>query len=86
MVCGSIVGFAPQVMSVRMMSSIYGSMTVSVCSRFFDIDLSALEGITLVAAITLIVVSALLFSAEIGLSLKALGLAISHLPQVEDEK
>ena len=33
MVCGSIVGFAPQVMSVRMMSSIYGSMTVSVCSR-----------------------------------------------------
>ena len=33
-------------------------VTVSVCSRFFDIDLSALEGITLVAAITLIVVSA----------------------------
>lgn len=61
-------------------------VTVSVCSHFFDIDLSALEGITLVAAITLIVVSALLFSAEIGLSLKALGLAISHLPQVEDEK
>lgn len=59
-------------------------VTISVCSRFLNVDMTGLEGITLVAAITLIVISALLFSAEIGLSLKALGLAIEHLPQVND--
>ena len=55
-------------------------VTISVSSRFLYVDMSTLEGITLVAAITLIVISSLLFSAEISLSLKALGLAIEHLP------
>lgn len=60
-------------------------VTISVSSRFLNVDMSTLEGITLVAAITLIVISSLLFSAEIGLSLKALGLAIEHLPKVEGQ-
>ncbi len=60
-------------------------VTISVSSRFLNVDMSTLEGITLVAAITLIVISSLLFSAEISLSLKALGLAIEHLPKVEGQ-
>ena len=58
-------------------------VTISVSSRFLNVDMSTLEGIT--AAITLIVISSLLFSAEISLSLKALGLAIEHLPKVEGQ-
>ena len=60
-------------------------VTISVSSRFLNVDMSTHEGITLVAAITLIVISSLLFSAEISLSLKALGLAIEHLPKVEGQ-
>ena len=60
-------------------------VTISVSSRFLNVDMSTLEGITLVAAITLIVISSLLFSAEISLSLKALGLAIEHLPKAEGQ-
>ena len=60
-------------------------VTISVSSRFLNVDMSTLEGITLVAATTLIVISSLLFSAEISLSLKALGLAIEHLPKVEGQ-
>ena len=60
-------------------------VTISVSSRFPNVDMSTLEGITLVAAITLIVISSLLFSAEISLSLKALGLAIEHRPKVEGQ-
>lgn len=56
-------------------------VAVSVGSRFLDINLSVIEGIALVAAIALIVGSVLLFSAELNLSLKALGLAIEHLPK-----
>ena len=42
-------------------------VTISVSSRFLNVDMSTLEGITLVAANTLIVISSLLFSAEISL-------------------
>lgn len=55
-------------------------VTVSVFSHFLGISVPTLEGVVLVAAITLIVISALLFSAEINLSLQALKLVVDHLP------
>lgn len=58
-------------------------VAVSVGSRFLEIDLKVFEGFALVAAIALIVFSVLLFSAELNLSLKALGLVIDHLPKHE---
>ena len=52
-------------------------VAVSVGSRFLGINLMVLESVILVAATLLIVLSALLFSSEISISLKALNLAVN---------
>ena len=55
-------------------------VAVSVGSRFLGINLMVLESVILVAATLLIVLSALLFSSEISISLKALNLAVKNIP------
>ncbi len=61
-------------------------VSVSVAGRFLGVDLSAIEGIMLVTAIALIVVSALLFSAENTQALHALKIAIAAtIPPDESE-
>ena len=55
-------------------------VAVSVGSRFLGINLMVLESVILVAATLLIVLSALLFSREISISLKALNLAVKNIP------
>ncbi len=60
-------------------------VTISVLSHFLSFAMPTLEGIVLVAAIALIVLSALLFSAEINLSLQALRLVVGHLPAASKE-
>ena len=55
-------------------------VAVSVGSRFLGINLMVLESVILVAATLLIVLSALLFSSEISISLKALNLAVKTIP------
>ena len=54
-------------------------VAVSVGSRFLGINLMVLESVILVAATLLIVLSALLFSSEISISLKALNLSLIHI-------
>ena len=61
-------------------------VAVSVGSRFFDVDLAALESVILVAATLLIVLSALFFSSEISVSLKALSLAVANVPSPEKKE
>lgn len=58
-------------------------VAVSVGSRFLDIALPELESALLVVATLLIVLSALFFSSEINISLKALGLAVETVPSGE---
>lgn len=58
-------------------------VAVSVGSRFLDIELPELESTFLVIATLLIVLSALFFSSEISISLKALGLAVETVPSGE---
>ena len=55
-------------------------VAVSVGSRFLGINLMVLESVILVAATLLIVLSALLFSSEISISLKALNRAVKNIP------
>ena len=54
-------------------------VAVSVSARFLDLDI--LESCILVAAVLLIVLSALLFAGEINVSLKALKLAVDKVPR-----
>lgn len=61
-------------------------VAVSVGSRFFDVDLAGLESVILVAATLLIVLSALFFSSEISVSLKALALAVANVPSPEKKE
>lgn len=61
-------------------------VAVSVGSRFFDMDLAGLESVILVAATLLIVLSALFFSSEISVSLKALALAVANIPSPEKKE
>lgn len=61
-------------------------VAVSVGSRFFGVDLVVLESVILVAATLLIVLSALFFSSEISVSLKALALAVANIPAPEKRK
>lgn len=58
-------------------------VAVSVSARFLDLDLDIhiLESCILVAAVLLIVLSALLFAGEINVSLKALKLAVDKVPR-----
>lgn len=57
-------------------------VAVSVSARFLDLDiLHILESCILVAAVLLIVLSALLFAGEINVSLKALKLAVDKVPR-----
>lgn len=58
-------------------------VAVSVGSRFLNIALPELESAILVVATLLIVLSALFFSSEINISLKALGLAVEMVPSGE---
>ena len=67
------------------LSAVCSALT-SVTSAFLDYDLLVAEAIFLVGAIALIVTCALLFSAEINLSLHALKLAIDHLPPLPAPK
>lgn len=55
-------------------------VAVSVGSRFLDIPVPEIESAILVVATLLIVLSALFFSREISISLKALGLAVENIP------
>lgn len=50
-------------------------------ARFLDLDIHILESCILVAAVLLIVLSALLFAGEINVSLKALKLAVDKVPR-----
>ena len=50
-------------------------------SAFLDLDIHILESCILVAAVLLIVLSALLFAGEINVSLKALKLAVDKVPR-----
>ena len=61
-------------------------VVTSVASAFLDSDLLVAEAVFLVGAISLIVTCALLFSAEINLSLHALKLAVDHLPPLPAPK
>ena len=61
-------------------------VAVSVGSRFLDVDLAVLESVILVAATLLIVLSALFFSSEISVSLKALALAVANVPSPEKKE
>ena len=61
-------------------------VVTSVASAFLDYDLLVAEAVFLVGAIALIVTCALLFSAEINLSLHALKLAVDHLPPLPAPK
>lgn len=56
-------------------------VAVSVSARFLDLDIHILESCILVAAVLLIVLSALLFAGEINVSLKALKLAVDKVPR-----
>lgn len=58
-------------------------VAVSVGSRFLEIDSSTLESTILVAAVLLIVLTALFFASEINYSLKALKLAVDKVPRPE---
>lgn len=64
------------------LSAVFSALlvTTSVAGSFLGMELVWLEAIFLIAAITLIILTALLFSAEINLSLHALQLAVDHLP------
>ena len=55
-------------------------VATSVGSRFLDVPVPELESAILVAATLLIVLSALFFSREISISLRALGLAVENIP------
>ena len=56
-------------------------VAVSVGARFFELNLHILESCILVAAVLLIILSALLFASEINVSLKALKLAVDKVPR-----
>ena len=63
------------------LSAFFSAILVSVSARFLDLDIHILESCILVAAVLLIVLSALLFAGEINVSLKALKLAVDKVPR-----
>ena len=67
------------------LSAVFSALLVSAgaLGSLADVNFAEVEAVFLVCAIALIVVSSLLFSAEINLSLQALNLAIEHLPTPE---
>ena len=68
------------------LSAVFSALLVAVCvmSAFTDADMLVAEGMLLIGAISLIVISTLSFSAETNLSLHALGLAVNNLPTPEE--
>ena len=60
-------------------------VAVSVGGHFLALNLSDIESVLLVAATLLIVLSALFFSGEICISLRALGLAVENAAAEADE-
>ena len=63
------------------LSAFFSAILVAVSARFLDLDIHILESCILVAAVLLIVLSALLFAGEINVSLKALKLAVDKVPR-----